>query len=227
MAIKRRTTTHLQTFDRKGAEAVKYDLSKPDSVTITVPAGSKWTSEAHWHETHTEYLQILRGRAFVRLGNHTAREFGPGDGVIEVPKFTVHEWHRIKDNDEDLIVREWTVPQDGQKEVFFRMLNSFLTEERPTALYTTPWMAPQFVRGWIERWVVAMQLFVIFRSCDNWPVFVGGSTGSGWLVTHLILSVCSWVGYVFGLRGWYREYVTEELLDRGKQVRKSEGKKGE
>ncbi|KAI1610085.1 hypothetical protein EDD36DRAFT_445475 [Exophiala viscosa] len=226
MAIKRTTTTRIQLFERTGPEAVIYDLSSPGCVTITIPPKSQWTSEAHWHETHTEYLQILHGRAVVRLGQTTG-EFGPGDGVIEVPRLTVHEWHRVRegDNQEDLVVREWTVPEDGQKEVFFRMLNSFLTEERPASLYTAPRMTPRWVTGWIEPWVVMMQLFAIFRACDNWPVFVGGDTNTSggspglfsWYVTHLVLSVNSWVGYVFGLRGRYREYVADGLLDGRRQ----------
>ncbi|KIV83004.1 hypothetical protein PV11_05065 [Exophiala sideris] len=235
MAIKRTTTTHLKSFERKDPEAVIYDVSRPECVTITIPAASQWTSGAHWHETHTEYLQILQGRALVRLGQ-AARELGPGDDVIEVPMFTVHEWHRVKDDngDEDLIVREWTVPEDGQKEVFFRMLNSVLTEERPSSLYTTPRFMPQWVGRWIERWIVMMQLFAIFRAGDNWPVFVGGKTSTngdspgllGWVVTHVILYVGSWVGYVLGLRSQYGEYVTDEMLDKGKTAKKSESRKG-
>ena len=235
MAIKRTTTTHIQLFERKGPEAVIYDLSNPECVTITIPPGSQWTSEAHWHETHTEYLQVLHGRAFVRLGDAT-REFEPADGAIEVPRSTVHEWHRVKadDDQEDLVVREWTVPEDGQKEAFFRMLNSFLIEEDPASLYTAPRMTPRWVIGWIEQWVVMMQLFAIFRACDNWPVFVRGDTNTNggspglfsWLVTHFVLNVSSGVGYVFGLRGRYGEYVADGLLDRRRQLDSDESRKG-
>ena len=69
MAISRRQTADVKVFKRSGPEAVVYDLSKTNCVTITLAIGSKWTSQPHWHETHTEFLQILQGRAFVRLGN--------------------------------------------------------------------------------------------------------------------------------------------------------------
>ncbi|KAK5275752.1 hypothetical protein LTR40_012550, partial [Exophiala xenobiotica] len=119
----------------------------PDCVTITVPVGSAWTSGRHWHETHTEYLQVLQGRAFVTLGPRY-QEYDSEDGAIEVPKFMVHEWRRHvwgegeedHQEDQDLIVREWTVPEDGKKEVFFRMLNFFLTEDHPGSLYEAPGM---------------------------------------------------------------------------------------
>jgi len=209
MATGRRTTIGLKIFDRPGPEAVTYDLSKGDCVTITVPVGSKWTSGPHWHETHTEFLQVLQGRAFIRLGLR-AGVYGPEDGVIEVPKYTVHEWHRTEGkHDQDfLVVREWTVPSDGQKEMFFRMLNSCLTEAHPQLKYTTPAMTPRWMWSWIESWIVPLQLFCIFRSRDNWPVFVGDDSGwYSWCITHSVLGSASAIGYVFGLQGEYKEYI--------------------
>lgn len=217
MAIKRKTTTQTKVFRREGPQAVRYDLSRPDCVTISIPVGSTWTSERHWHETHTEYLQILQGRAFVRLG-HRSREYDSQHGVIEVPKFMVHEWHRVwrEEDQEDLIVREWTVPEDGKKEVFFRMLNSFLAEDHPGSIYEAPEMVPQRVSGWLEQWIVMLQLFAIFRSCDNWPVVVGDDSGLfSRSATHLVLAICAGIGYMLGLRGTYQEYVEEALILRG------------
>lgn len=239
MAIKRHNTTQAHTFQRTGDNAVTYDLSRPGSVTITIPVSSKWSSEAHWHETHTEFLQVLQGRAFVRLGSH-ARVYGKGDGVIEVPRFTVHEWHRVwqeddeheDDQDVDLVVREWTVPEDGQKEVFFRMLNSFLTEDEPESLYElpvpVPVPVPRVARNWIERWIVTVQLNCIFWTCDNWPLLVGGDTSPGvvsWAVTHLVLGGSVGLGYILGLRGRYREYVGEELGVTGRDIGGQAGKR--
>jgi len=239
MAIKRRTTTENRIFQREGPKAVTYDLSTPDCVTITVPVSSRWTSEPHWHETHTEYLQVLQGRAYVRLG-HVCREYGSDDGVVKVPRFTVHEWHRTArpQDQQDLIVREWTAPADGQKEVFFRVLNSFLTEPSPSSLFEVPLQSffalppmPAWVRGWMEDWIVVLQLFVVFRSWDNWPVLgLMGDDGGwlwswlSWLATHVVMGVCSAVGHVLGLRGMYSEYVPEELARLVSGERKTEAK---
>ncbi|KAL2150096.1 hypothetical protein VTH82DRAFT_7772 [Thermothelomyces myriococcoides] len=52
---------------RSPPDAVIYDLSVPHQVTITLPAGSSWTSGLHWHETHTEYLRLVKGRIRLRL----------------------------------------------------------------------------------------------------------------------------------------------------------------
>lgn len=222
MAIKRKTTTQTQVFRREGPQAVRYDLSRPDCVTITIPIGSTWTSGLHWHETHTEYLQILQGRAFVRLGHRSQEYDSSQDGAIEVPNFVVHEWHRVwgEEDQEELIVREWTVPEDGKKEVFFRMLNSFLTEDHPGSLYKAPGMVPQRVMGWIEAWIVMLQLFAIFRSCDNWPVLVGDDSGlCSRSATHLVLAICTGIGYMLGLRGIYQEYVKKDLVQRGREAK--------
>lgn len=226
MAINRRKTTQLQIFGRGGAAAVSYDLSQPHRVTITIPNKSTWTSGPHWHETHDEYLQVLQGRALVRLGNQL-REFGPEDGIIEVPKYTVHEWRRAPGNhlQQALVAREWTVPEDGQKEGFFRMLNSFLTEPQAALLYQPPISMPEWAERWIERWTVTLQLFIIFRSWDNWPVLYGNDSGwVSWMVTHVTFWVSSWVGFVFGLHGVYDEYIDQSALVRGRDRTGEDGK---
>jgi len=220
MAIARSHTSDVKIFKRSSPEAVVYDLSKAECVTITLPITSRWTSQPHWHENHTEFLQVLQGRAFVRLG-YRAGVYGPEDGVIEVPKYTVHEWHRAggEEDLEDLIVRESTVPEDGQKEIFFRNLNSFLTEPQPSAMYQVPALVPRWVRYRIESWIIPLQLFCIFRTCDNWPLFVGDDSGLiSWVVTHVVLEVCSAIGLVLGLRGTYSEYVGTELLARERAI---------
>ncbi|KAJ9621378.1 uncharacterized protein PV06_04810 [Exophiala oligosperma] len=232
MTIKRQTTTRTRTFQRKGDNAVTYDLSRPGSVTITIPVGSRWSSEAHWHETHTEFLQILQGRAFVRLGNDIRVSAGKEGGVIEVPRYTVHEWHRVwqddEDDEDDLVVREWTVPEDGQKEAFFRMLNSFLTEDEPESLYEVPVPVPRMARNWIERWIINVQLNCIFWACDNWPLLVGNDGRPGmvsWAATHLVLGGSVALGYLLGLRGRYSEYVGKEPGLTGREDGGKIGKK--
>lgn len=218
MAMRRRRTTQLQIFERGGATAVTYDLSQPHRVTITVPNKSTWTSGPHWHENHDEYLQILQGRAIVRLDKQI-KELGPEDGIIEVPKYTVHEWRGAPADasQQALIVREWTVPEDGQKEGFFRMLNSYLTEPQASLLYQPPVLMPRWVERRIERWIVTLQLFIIFRTWDNWPVLYGDDSGwISWITTHVAFGLSSWVGFVFGLHGTYDEYIDHQALVRGR-----------
>ena len=153
------------------------------------------------------------------LGSVT-KEYTAQDGIIAVPKYAVHEWRRVpgskqennRDQDgDDLVVHEWTVPADGDKEAFFRMLNSFLTEEDPSRLYELPWPIRGWplVGAWVEKWVVILQLFTIFWTWDNYPVFVrGGDSGwISWTVTHLILRIASWVARWVGVYGSYPEYL--------------------
>lgn len=209
----RTVTQDTTVFTRTGTEAVTYDLSTPNLTIITISPSSAWTSGPHWHETHTEYLSIIRGAALVTLGKSTWIHT-PSDGMIEIPRGQVHEWRRGPDADpEDLVVQEWTDPADGQKEVFFRMLNSFLTEPEPTKMHASVW--PSFVEGWLERYVITMQLFVIFATCDNWPVMFGQEGAFGSVLTHLVLGTMGMLGQLLlGLRPVYDEYVGPDLRDR-------------
>jgi hypothetical protein len=225
MAVRRTHTAATKVFVRSGPEAVVYDLSELDCVTITLPVASRWTSGPHWHESHTEYLQVLEGYAFVRLGLK-AGVFGPDDGVIEVPKYTVHEWCRAREDGKQVRVREWTKPADGQKEIFFRSLNSFLTEAQPSAMYRLPAIVPRIIRNWLERWIIPLQLFCIFRACDNWPLFVGDDSGLvSWVFTHILLAAASAVGAILGLKGTYEEYVSVDLRRRAARIDENDTKK--
>ena len=146
--------------------------------------------------------------------------------MIEVPNYTVHEWHRAEgvEHRENLIVREWTVPEDGRKEVFFRNLNSFLMEPQPSSMYEMSGVVPGLVRSWIESWIILLQLFCIFRAWDNWPLFIGDDSRMlSWIVTHLVLNICSAIGWFVGLGASYPEYVNKDLLSRA--TRKSSAKK--
>lgn len=226
--VRRTNTQHLTTFTRPAPGAVVYDVSQEHVVTISVPPQSTWTSGLHWHEKHTEYLQVVMGRARIMLDGNT-RVYGPSDGVIEVPKFTIHEWQREAkgyaraDGEEmkDLVVREWTVPADGQKEMFFRMLNSYLIEPEPQRLHR--WLPlPSSLLVWLEQRVVLLQLFTIFREMDNWPTFdeeANRADWQTWAVTHTYIQ-CSWlVGNWLGLEGRYPEYVGAHLARKPKDQR--------
>ncbi|KAI9880122.1 MAG: hypothetical protein M1830_005367 [Pleopsidium flavum] len=89
----RTNTTSKTSFTRPGS--VTYDLSARELVTIILPAGSDWNSGLHWHETHVEFLQIIKGRAEVTLNGRT-RNYTPDDGIIRVERFGQHEWKRAK-----------------------------------------------------------------------------------------------------------------------------------
>jgi hypothetical protein len=185
-----------------------------------------WTSGPHWHETHTEYLQVLQGRASVTLAGET-KVYGPDDGVVVVERFTVHEWRRADDEGGELMVQEWTEPQDGEKEVFFRMLNSFLAEPRPEKMYRRLSFPLLLGESWVESWVVLVQLFVIFRELDNWPILVG-TKGRGdrvtWTITHTVLWFVSWAGRFLGLEARYVEYLGESACERRSQASRGDRK---
>ncbi|KAG9233346.1 hypothetical protein BJ875DRAFT_464430 [Amylocarpus encephaloides] len=194
----RTKTRHVTSFTRPSS--VTYSLGGPQA-TITLPPHSSWTSGLHYHATHTEYLSVLQGVASITLSGRS-QDYTPGDGIIVVPRYARHEWHRASHTGEDLIVREWTDPEDGLKESFFRNLNSVINEPNP------PLPCYSMFRGWWIEW----QILVICNSMDNYPVFLDlawlGFLGR--MIEDLIARVVLWAlvlaGGVFGLKGAYEEY---------------------
>ncbi|KAI1655271.1 hypothetical protein F4813DRAFT_186502 [Daldinia decipiens] len=194
MSSSRRTRrTDQDTFTRAGPEAVTYDLSVRDQATIRVPVGSAWTSGPHWHDSHTEFLQVLAGRARVMLSGRIfcAR---PADGVVTVPRGAVHEWRRAEEETagadaEELVVREWTEPRDGAKEMFFRNLNGIILD----------------AAGGGDA-LVTLELWNLFWRADNYPVTAVGAGWVGGVATRAAMGVAVVVGWVLGRRGVYEEY---------------------
>ncbi|KAF3059427.1 hypothetical protein GL218_05149 [Daldinia childiae] len=202
MSSSRRTRrTDQDTFTRTGSEAVTYDLSVRDQATIRVPVGSAWTSGPHWHDSHTEFLQVLAGCARVTLSGRTFC-VGPADGVVTVPRGAVHEWRRAdrvedglgaaeQDSGADmreLVVREWTEPKDGAKEMFFRNLNGIILDAAAGS-----------------DALVTLELWNLFWRADNYPV----TLGVGWVggvATRAAMGVAVVMGWVLGRRGVYKEY---------------------
>jgi quercetin dioxygenase-like cupin family protein len=201
----RSVTKDHASFTRAGS--VTYALPSPPFsspvVTITLPPKSTWTSGLHWHETHTEYLQIVRGTALVTL-NNTTGTFTAEDGIITVPRFARHEWQRATPDGEELVVKEWTDPADGQKEIFFRNLSSVIldcTKDGPP-----------------NEWWLTWQLFVVFWGLDNYPVFLNLAwlpligTMLEWALTHVLLFAAVLTGKIIGLKSAYGEYTPNKFL---------------
>ncbi|TVY57999.1 hypothetical protein LCER1_G001081 [Lachnellula cervina] len=219
--MRRTNTTNLTTFVRPTATMTF--SSPPGSspiTTITLPPRSTWTSGLHWHETHTEFLRIISGHAWVSISG-ISRIISAADGHLVVPKFARHEWRRAVKEDgdgngntcedeswdhEELVVEEWTEPFDGMKEVFFRNLNSVILD---TTRHPSWWM----------DWWLSLQLFVVFAELDNYPVVWPWSHGRGmvqYLVTHFVLGVAQVLGRLFGARGVYEEYTPSALVKKGR-----------
>lgn len=65
------TRSHTSTLPSSVHTAAAAAAAATYQTTIVLPTHSWWTSGLHWHETHTEYLRLIRGSIFVRLGNET------------------------------------------------------------------------------------------------------------------------------------------------------------
>lgn len=237
MPTRQRTRrTSQDIFARPFPAAVVYDLSARDQATIRVPAGSVWTSGPHWHDAHTEHLQVLRGRARLTLAGRELR-VGPRDGVVTVPRGAVHEWRRAdaraaktgadededdegdgKEEGEELVVREWTDPRDGAKEVFFRNVNGLILDadadddddDRRSG-------------GTWSGALLKLDLWNLFWRADNYPVVLGSPGWLGTTATRALMGVAVTLGWVLGCRGVYEEYSLRPKRTMSPSARISDG----
>ncbi|KAF2837188.1 hypothetical protein M501DRAFT_995722 [Patellaria atrata CBS 101060] len=187
-------------INRPLPNGVTYNLTEPSQTTITLPPGSTWTSGLHWHETHTEYLRVVKGSIRVTLdGKVTIITASPSSSTkeltVRVDRGVRHEWGRAdsttwlvqgRDNDvrgdEEAIVVESTDPNDGEKSIFFYNVNGVIldAQKRSEGLaarrHNHSFVLPKGLRFYVESVVfdlwVTVQLFTIFHTLDNWPVLV-------------------------------------------------------
>jgi uncharacterized RmlC-like cupin family protein len=207
--------------------AVIYDISDVSQTKITLPTGSTWSSELHWHETHTEYLVIVKGLVRVQLGDKI-RVVSAADGEIRVDRFVWHEWSRASPDGEDVIVIERTDPSDGEKRLFFRTLNAVIlrAQRAKKPALTPPWLFGMFLDIWIT-----LNLCIVFQRFDNFPVFFNfqkrflGSPSSlndrvliyralstaEFLWTRLVLGTLYIVGWLLRLDSAKRNFSREEV----------------
>lgn len=110
-------TTHTSsstfTLSRPGNSHITFALAtdpdRPHMTRMTLPPGSTWSPEPHWHEHYDETLQVIHGRILLILdGRETI--VTAGDGPKTVPRFVVHDWMRAESGGEEVVVEEWTEP---------------------------------------------------------------------------------------------------------------------
>lgn len=183
-------------------------------TTITLPPGSTWSASPHWHETHTEYLRVVRGVARVRLGEKMVTATAE-NGPIIVPRGTIHDWGRHSSHPEgDLVVEEWTDPSDGEKERFFRNLFSAIRDLTSSSPSARP---PVGVHVFVPlEWWIGLQVMVISAAFDNYPVLCWEGT-SGRALSRVCLLFLAFVGRVCGLQAEYAEYTPPSLQLPGKK----------
>ncbi|KAF4344163.1 hypothetical protein FBEOM_1885 [Fusarium beomiforme] len=215
-------------IERPLPNGVIYDMSFAGQVRITLPASSTWSSGLHWHETHDEYLKVVKGTIRVRLGDSlqvisATSEHQP---EIKVPRYTWHEWQRAAPDGEEAAVIERTEPSDNEKSIFFWNLNGVILSSPKMLDDKTSMVSrlPSRLQGLFLDFWIPLNLFVIFRSLDNIPVFLNAPDISrvsdqrvrGLLqnidrvVSHLVLLIASWAGWVLGIQPVQRRYTPDE-----------------
>lgn len=206
--------------------AVTYDLTARDCVTITLPPQSTWTSGLHWHEEHDEYLKVMHGSIRVVLGDEerTVTATPTNQPEIKVPRYAWHSWCRAEADGEDVVVVERTDPVDLKKAVFFWNLNGVVLNA--PALDAKLGRLPAWLRAVVVDFWITLSLFVIFHHLDNFPVFLnapailGHSNSSNtwqrvdWLMTHTTLWVAALLGRIVGFAPVQKQYTPASVYER-------------
>ncbi|KAK3064985.1 hypothetical protein LTS18_014871 [Coniosporium uncinatum] len=194
----RTVTKDRSIFFIPGQGGITFEPKSP-FVTITFPVGFPERKGLHWHETHTEYLEVVQGIALITLGEVT-ETFSSADGIIVIPRFTHHEYRRADTveagrdgKDVGLLVREWTDPADGQKQLYFRNVMGLIEDRAGETLLSNVW----------TLW----QLFVVFSGNDNFPLLLPVPAILGPLkpivernFTYTLLRILALLGSLVGLR---------------------------
>jgi uncharacterized RmlC-like cupin family protein len=228
-----------EVIERDFPSAVTYDLTQPNQVTVTLPSKSTWSSGLHWHETHTEYLKVIKGSIKVRLGDTeqiitASKENQP---ELKVERYAWHEWQRAELDGDEVVVIERTDPADGEKAIFFWNLNGIILNAGRIINTNVPGFSffPAAIKDLIIDFWISFNLFILFHSLDNFPVVLSttrfwngkGSRGlsADWLVSHLLLSLASWVGRLFGLQAVRAEYTPAQGYQRWQEDHRFEKSK--
>jgi hypothetical protein len=197
---------------RPAPNAIVFDLSDPSENKMTLPAGSIWTSSLHWHETHVEYLRVIRGSIKVQLDDKTmvlhAPEEPGQESTVRINRWVRHDWGRADGgadpHGEDVVVIERTEPDDGLKKVFFWSLNAIVLE------MVDKTRTVGVLEKSTEQARTFLKLMVLCEMMDNWavfvhlPGFVGGSKwimerAFEWVVIRLIFSAARIIAWLLGV----------------------------
>ncbi|EWG38560.1 hypothetical protein FVEG_14915 [Fusarium verticillioides 7600] len=219
-------------IERPLPNGVIYDMSTVGQVRITLPESSTWSSGLHWHEIHDEYLKVVKGTIRVRLGD-LRQVISATDGnqpEVKVPRYTWHEWQRAAPKGEEVVVIERTEPDDNDKAIFFWNLNGVILNSPKMLRDETSLVSrlPSRLQGLLLDIWIPLNLFIIFRSLDNIPVFLNAPNLSrvsdnrlrsllqniDIVVSHIILLAASWVGWVLGLQPIQRRYTPEDAYTK-------------
>ena len=198
-----RTNTSSWTKFNNTTASFAFTRHEDKHVTvITVPPGSDWNSDLHWHESHTEYLQVKKGTAAVTLLGRQLAVTSDSDPVT-VPRGTLHQWGRDASDDSVLEVWEWTDPSDGEEELFFRNLfSSILDMSRDPAAVHSSARAAAWLPAAVTFW---LQLMVVFAAFDNYPATLTGYRGMD--ISRMVVTWGAAAGRYVGLRASHPEYV--------------------
>jgi hypothetical protein len=106
----------------------------------------------------------------------------------------------------EIIVEEWSTPEDGDKEIFFRNMSGVLGEKN---------------EGWLSPVFAVVNLMIIMRDHDGYPAVLGGNLmWLEWYLINFIFWIAGCVGAFLGMKGTYEEYTPVEFFSGGNKSKK-------
>lgn len=199
-------TTTQDTFRRTDSKDDRFvgvfqfdsDPSRPEIIRITLPEKSTFTVGAHWHERHTEYFRVIKGRLAIKRDG-VVEVVTADDGPQRVDKFVVHDFWRAdrylpeEEKDAgDVITEEWTDPIDGIKRVFFRNVFSILQDAE---------------KYW-GRWTY-LQALTVLAAYDEFIDILPGRLS--YTAVHILYASVRVVAPLIGLSSWHEAYTPTGL----------------
>lgn len=232
-------TTHHSTFTTPAPAAASLSFDEPSKTHTRIPAGSAFETGYHWHNDHAESFKVLSSAMLVTINNKSfvVTDASP---AITIPRKARHETMRWdgpgrrghqkaaqeafrkemvakgqskeleKLGVQEVEVREWTTPVDGEKEVFFRNFLSAVSEPR-TGVF-----------GQILKFV---HVVIIFQGLDTSMVLLdmGSDSGQGWrgmvekMIWWIFVGVAVMIGGIFGLNPVSEAYTPGDLMSNREQ----------
>ncbi|KAF8582003.1 hypothetical protein K439DRAFT_1635684 [Ramaria rubella] len=210
----RTVTRDLDTIVARGKDAMSF--YKPDQspkppypVKVYIAPGSVLEVPPHFHITHDELFNIEEGEIYITQ-NGIKTKHDASSGEIVIPRGTVHAIYAQAPPDKPIIAWESTNPQDPEKELMFRVMNSVLLD------------SPRFRDTGRLGVRDILQVNLTFYTYDTRICLLPIWTGKlGRKLDAVVDGILAWMAIALGYQPMYPEYATQELYQSIKQRQKT------
>ena len=165
----RTNTTGYDSFTMPPPDPVGFEFIAPHQIRITIPRGSTWSTDSHWHSPDKENCLLLRqDKGRVIFAYHDERGGGPimmgsGPFYFQAGKWTYWERKRSsKDKTKEDIVVTLVVRDDS---LYRNLCSATLDAQKFPCFETTPiWLRGFFILLKLfppaRKWLIGRMLYI-------------------------------------------------------------------